>query len=224
VSAAQKRFAQSKTENRICGGKVPRSVFFSQLSFFALGRAGFEYYFCRMKSIVILLFCTFLGHSAQACSCSRFSSFFQNARSAQAVVVVRVLSHVPRAHGPGHPDGNNPYYGSMQVEVLECLKGQLNRSSLVTVSGGDGASCAPPVGAFEEDKQYVIALSEEMDVLGNNGWWLCGECATPSLAYNPARRRADGFVREGLWASEHRWQGFFPRKRVSLRRLRRMVQ
>ena len=95
--------------------------------------------------------------AALACTCNWAGPFTKVALAADLVVLAEVQSH----------DRHR-----MDVAVVDVLKGVQWRR-VVTVLGGDDASCRPPVTGFPPGTRWILALSR---VDGRNyGLSVCGE-------------------------------------------------
>jgi len=97
----------------------------------------------RLLRTPILLVALLAPSLALACTCSWVGPFTRVALGTDLVVLAEVRSH----------DRHR-----MDVTVVEVLRGA-ERRSVVTVLGGDGATCRPPVTGFPPGTRWVLALT-----------------------------------------------------------------
>lgn len=97
----------------------------------------------RLLRTPILLVALLAPSVALACTCSWVGPFTRVALDRDLVVLAEVRSH----------DRHR-----MDVTVVEVLRGAEGRR-VVTVLGGDGATCRPPVTSFPPGTRWVLALT-----------------------------------------------------------------
>jgi hypothetical protein len=96
----------------------------------------------RLLRTPILLAALVFPSAALACTCSWAGPFTRVALGADLVILAEVRSH----------DRHR-----MDVTLVEVLRGA-ERRPVVTVLGGDGGTCRPPVTSFPSGTRWVLAL------------------------------------------------------------------
>ena len=96
----------------------------------------------RVPLLLVLLALALRPAPASACSCVYGGPFSQVAPQADLVVAAEVIAH---------------HANSMQVEVVQVLKGEETRKRL-TVWGDNGIQCRPYVDGFPEKTRWVLAI------------------------------------------------------------------
>lgn len=97
----------------------------------------------RLLRTLALLAALLLPGAALACTCNWAGPFTKVALGTDLVVLAQVRSHDRQR---------------MDVAIVDVLKG-VERRRVVTVLGGDDASCRPPVAGFPPGTRWVLALA-----------------------------------------------------------------
>jgi hypothetical protein len=104
-----------------------------------------------MKKFLILIM-VFTSLKSFACSGGPWYSFLSASKNTDLTVLVKVKEYVK---------GETLQYESMNVEVMEVLKGEEMRKE-IRIYGADGTSCRPSVTGFPLSSVWLIHLSKAM--------------------------------------------------------------
>ena len=111
----------------------------------------------RGPGALTLLAALLVPGAALACTCMWAGPFTKAALGSQLVVLAEVRSHDRRR---------------MDVTVVDVLRGA-ERRRVLTVLGGDDASCRPPVAGFPPGTRWLFALQRTPE--HDYGLSVCGE-------------------------------------------------
>ncbi|MGB0868901.1 MAG: hypothetical protein ACPGSD_04820 [Flavobacteriales bacterium] len=101
-----------------------------------------------MKTIIIILSVALFCLSSLACDCKWGGDFFTISNESDLVVKVRVINKIK---------GSSGFNTKMEVEVLECFKGDETRK-VITILGDNGAECRPYIDYFNLGDTYYLSL------------------------------------------------------------------
>ncbi len=122
--------------------------------------------FRKISLIILILACS---KTLWPCSCERWGTFLDMAKSSELVVRAKVLKY-------SILDIDNNEYKTMDIEIMEIYKGQEIKKT-IRVLGGDGATCRPSVYQFVIGNTYIIAFYRVKEGDEQNDYFssICGE-------------------------------------------------
>jgi len=178
-----------------------------------------------MKTITLTLVTLLISAVSSACSCDWGGNFIKSSSSSSVIVKAKVSGLFYHFEDGQRIDSKNiqefknylikidqEYYESIQIEIVELIKGSENRKVL-EIYGSDGADCRSGVMDFEIGKTFIFSLNYTTASLSDlpnelDTDFILRGCSETWLEYLPETNEVRGLIKGKSYRRKSRKYGF----------------
>lgn len=162
------------------------------------------------KKILTLIILLLISSNAIACDCKWGGNFIKSSKYSEVIIKAKILKKIYHFEDGTTLNSdqdfddyliktNKEYYESIEVEVIELIKGKEERK-IFEIYGSNGVDCREAIHIFEINKIYVLGIykskkTEFSQTNEDENDYAIGGCSEKWLVYIPKTREVKGYIK-----------------------------